>query len=354
MDNVSLIPECINRAFLLARHTSRRFHPEQMKWMWGQGLYNYALMLMDEAHGSEEFTGFTTHFYDAHIKRGYKVVSSDTLAPALGAYMLWKKHNNPEYKRIVNDAVGYMHSAKQILEYLPNHMGTGIYSKVYPQSIWVDSIMMYGVFAGRYSREQGDSALSAFAVRQAPLFAKYLLDKNFGLFYHSYWTSLKTHYPRKPVFWGRGNGWVMAAIPLMLHFMDDGPQKEETVGLFKNLANTLIKYQRPDGYFETVLYPSGLSYKESSATALIASGLMYGGRTGLLDKTCLEAGKKAFTAVSGDIREDSKGLCLPFISAPTIPIPGAPLPGYLLTPKGKNLTYGLAALIFAALEAQKL
>jgi len=81
---------------------------------------------------------------------------------------------------------------------------------------------------------------------------------------------------------------------------------------------------------------------------------MYGGRTGLLDNECLEAGKKAFIAVVKDIREDSKGLCLPYISAPTIPIPGAPLPGYLLTPTGKNQTYGLAALIFAALEASKL
>ena len=354
MKNVKTIPECVKRAFLLARHTSKRFCPEQMKWMWGQGLYNYALALMDEIHGSDEFTGFLSRYYDAHIKRGYKVVSSDTLAPALGAYMLLKKSEDPKYENIINDAVGYMYSSERILEHLPNHMGTGIYSKIYPQSIWIDSIMMYGVFASRFACERGDHALSAFAVRQAPLFAKYLLDREYGLFYHSYWTSLKTHYPRKPVFWGRGNGWVMAAIPLMLQFMDDGPEKDETVKLFINLANTLIKYQNLDGYFETVLYPRGISYKESSATVLIASGLIYGSRTGLLDKDCLEAGIKAFSAVVNDIREDSKGLCLPFISAPTIPVPGAPLPGYLLTPTGKNLTYGLAALIFAALETEKL
>ena len=243
MENIHTITECVERAFLLARHTSRRFHPEQMKWMWGQGLYNYALALMDEAHDTDEFSGFISRYYNAHIKRGYKVVSSDTLAPALGAYMLWKKTGDPEYQRIVNEAVGYMHSAERILEHLPNHMGTGIYSKIYPRSIWIDSIMMYGVFAGRYAHEQGDSELSAFAVKQAPLFAKYLLDKKHGMFYHSYWTSLKIHYPRKPVFWGRGNGWVMAAIPLMLQFIDDGPEKEETIILFKNLANTLVKYQ---------------------------------------------------------------------------------------------------------------
>ena len=344
----------VERAFLLARHTSRRFCPESMKWMWGQGLYNYALALIDEAHNTSEFTGFLSRYYNAHISRGYTIESSDTAAPGLGAYMLWKKTSDPAYRRIADDAAGYMHSARRILEHLPNHMGTGIYSKWYPKSIWVDSIMMYGVFAGRFAQEQGDSALSAFALRQTPLFAKYLRDNKYGLFYHSYWTGLKTHYPRRPIFWGRGNGWVMAAIPLMLPYLPEGEEKDETIRVFCSLAKTLLECQRPDGYFETLLRPKGISYKESSATALIASGLMYGGRTGLLDSECLEAGKKAFNAVLNEICEDSRGLCLPNISAPTIPVPGLPLLGYRLTPTGRNHTYGIAALIFAALEAEKL
>jgi unsaturated rhamnogalacturonyl hydrolase len=343
----------MKNTFLLAKHTARRFCPEQMKWMWGQGLYNYALALIDEAHGPDEFTGFLTRDYDAHIRSGIRVDSSDTAAPCLGAYMLGQKMGDPAYKRVADAAVDYMRNAPRILEHLPNHMGTGIYSKIYPQSIWVDSVMMYGVFAGRYSNEQGDEVMAVFARRQVPLFAKYLRDDSFGLFYHSYWTAIKSHYPRQPIFWGRGNGWIMAAIPLMLPYLADGAEKEEAVSVFRELARALLPYQRPDGYFETVLHPSGISYKESSATALIAYGLMYGGRTGLLDHECLSAGKKAFAAVESSIREDRHGLCLPHISAPTIPVPGLPLPGYLLTPTGQNQTYGLAALIFAALEAEK-
>jgi unsaturated rhamnogalacturonyl hydrolase len=325
-----------------------------MKWMWGQGLYNYALSLMDETHGTDEFTGFLSRYYDAHIRRGYRIESSDTAAPALGAYMLWKKTGNPAYRRVADNAAEYMHTAPRILEHLPNHMGTGVYSRVYPRSVWVDSVMMYGVFAGRYSREQNDGAFGSFAARQVPLFARYLLDTQYGLFYHSYWTAIKSHYPRRPVFWGRGNGWVMAAMPLMLPYLEDGPEKEEAIAIFRGLAHALLPYQRPDGYFQTVLHPRTRSYRESSATALIASGLMFGGRTGLLDDDCLKAGKKAFAAVENSIREDKDGLCLPDISAPTIPVPGLPLLGYLLTPTGCNLTYGLAALIFAALEEEKL
>jgi len=341
----------MKKSLLLAKHTINRFTPEHMKWMWGQGLYMYALSLLDEAHGTDYFTDFVARYYDAHIKKGYKIESSDTLAPALGAYMLWKKTGEAKYKHIAENAAGYMHTSKRILEHLPNHMGTGIYSKIYPQSIWVDSIMMYGVFAGRYSMEQNDAALSQFALRQLPLFEKYLKDQEHGLFYHSYWTGLKTTYPNKPIFWGRGNGWIMAAVPLMLPFLPEGEEKNKAIAIFKRLAHALLPLQRKDGFFETLLnFPS---YKESSATALIAAGFMYGGRTGILSKKYLDAGLKAFNAVEASIKEDRNGLCLPNISAPTIPVPGAPLLGYKLTPTGKNMTYGLAALIFAALEASK-
>jgi len=343
----------MSKTFTLAKHVINRFTPEQMKWMWGQGLLMYALSLIDEAHGTDNFTPFISRYYNAHLKRGIKIVSSDTLAPSLGAYMLWSKTSRAEYKHIAENAAGYMHTANRILEHLPNHMGTGIYSKMYPKSIWVDSVMMYGVFAGRYSNEQGDNALAEFALRQLPLFEKYLRDEKYGLFYHSYWTYMKKHYPSKPIFWGRGNGWIMAAMPLMLPFLPEGPMKDEAIRIFRDLARALLPYQLQNGYFETLLHPKGVSYKESSATALIAAGLIYGGRTGILDMECLKAGLKAFKAVEDSICEDKHGLCLPNISAPTIPVPGLPLAGYLFTPTGKNLTYGLAALIFAALEAGK-
>jgi len=339
--------------FLLAKHMVHRYTPEHMKWMWGQGLFMYALACIDEAHGTDDFTWFLARYYDAHIKKGYKIVSSDTLAPALGAYMLWRKTGIAAYKKIADDAAHYMHTSKRILAHLPNHMGTGIYSKMYPKSIWVDSVMMYGVFASRYAAEQGDTELASFALKQLPLFEKYLRDPEYGLFYHSYWTGLKTTYPRKPMFWGRGNGWIMAAIPLMLSYLPEGEEKSRTITAYQQLANTLMTYQRIDGFFDTLLLPGQSAYRETSATALIAAGLMYGGRTGLLGQDALLAGKRAFAATENLITADKKGLCLPEISAPTIPIPGFPLLGYQYTPKGKNMTYGLAALIFAALEAEK-
>ena len=57
--------------------------------------------------------------------------------------------------------------------------------------------------------------------------------------------------------------------------------------------------------------------------------------------------------MTATIRSTPRGLELPGISAPTIPVPGVPLLGYLATPRGSNLTYGVAAQIFAHLEYLK-
>jgi len=342
------------QTFLLAKHLSRRFLPENMKWMWGQGLLNYAFGLMDEVHGTDYFTDFLCRYYNAHIDRGYSIVSSDTAAPGLGAFLLWKKTGEEKYLAIAEAVAKYMREAKPIVAHLPNHHGTGIHSYTYPQSIWIDSIMMYGVFASRYGHERGDDVLLDYAKKQAAVFAKYLRDEVSGLFYHSYWTSTESPYPSKPIFWGRGNGWVMAAIPLLLEYLPDGEDKDATIEVFLKLARVLRRYQRDDGFYETLLkFNCKGNYIESSATALIASGLMYGARKGILTKKYATAGKHAFEAVDNSICRDKHGLCLPNISAPTIPVPLAPKLGYLLTPTGSNLTYGVAAAIFAALEYQR-
>ena len=44
---------------------------------------------------------------------------------------------------------------------------------------------------------------------------------------------------------------------------------------------------------------------------------------------------------------------MPEISGPTIPMPLSPKLGYLAVPLGKNWSYGVAALIFAAIEYKR-
>lgn len=343
----------IQKVFDLADASVQRFKPEGLNWQWGQALYLYGLSLIDKEYNTDKYLYYLKRYYDHHIAKGYRVNTSDTAAPALGAFYLARKTGDKKYVEIVERVRRYFDESPKVADGMPNHLGSGIESLIYPNSIWVDSLMMYGVFAGSYSQYKNDEKLKAFFIKQPRLFAKYLLDTEENLFYHCYWTTFKTHYPVKKVFWGRGNGWVMASIPLFIEYFDEGIEKDYTVNLFKTLAASLLKYQREDGYFETVFNKRGKTYPESSATMLIASGWFYGYRKGWLSKEYYDAAVKAFDAVVGDFEMKDGLLSMPKISAPTSAIPPFPYFVYKITPKGNDWHYGLAAAFFAALQYKR-
>ena len=353
----------IQKIFKLADDSTLRYKPEKLFWSWGQALYLYSLARVGDELGTEKYTEYLRRFYDHHIKKGYRLCSSDTSAPALGALYLALKTGEQRYCEVVKAAKRYFGTAKRVLGDMPNHLGSGVEGWFYPKSVWVDSIMMYGVFTNwlasvsrdekyssiRCEAAQDDEALRDFAARQPANFAKYLQDGETGLFYHSYWAKAKTHYPREPIFWGRGNGWVMAAVPLLLDYLPE-EQRPHVKDFFTRLAAALLPYQRADGYFETVFNRPGETYKESSATMLIAAGWFYGYRTGLLDESYFEAAKKAFHAVTEDLRTKNGLLSMPYISGDTMPMPGIPYFNYKHTPLGNDRHFGLAAAFFAAVE----
>lgn len=343
----------IQKAFDLADASVKRFPADKMNWSWGQALYLYALSLIDTEFGQDRYTAYIKKYYDHHISKGYRVNTSDTSAPALGAFYLSQKEGGEPYAAVVERVRRYFDEVPKVAEDMPNHLGNGPESLIYPKSIWVDSIMMYGVFTNWYASVKGDEQLREFAARQPRMFTKYLFDETEDLFYHSYWTNFKTHYPRQKLFWGRGNGWVMAAIPLFMDFLPEGQEKEYAKWIFKRVAASLLKYQRKDGYFETVFNRPGETYTESSATMLIASGWFYGYRTGLLDEQYYHAAKKAFHAVVEDFELRGGLLSMPKISAPTSAIQGVPYFVYRFTPRGNDWHYGLAATFFAALQYKR-
>ena len=72
-----------------------------------------------------------------------------------------------------------------------------------------------------------------------------------------------------------------------------------------------------------------------------------------LDKKFLEPAIRAFMACVNAIEESDEGVYMTEISGPTIPLPIFPCLGYKMVPLGKNWSYGVAAIIFAAIEYKK-
>lgn len=89
----------------------------------------------------------------------------------------------------------------------------------------------------------------------------------------------------RPVFWGRGNGWVAAAMAQVLQTLPVAdPRRDRYAAMLAGMAAALVPLQAADGLWrasllDQPLYPDG----ETSATALISYALAVGVRLGALD-----------------------------------------------------------------------
>lgn len=325
----------------------------KMKWMWGEALLGYAIDELDKENGTESYTDFLCSYCDYWAKADPAVDQSDTAAPGLITYAMYKRTANAEYKRLTDKVLDYIRYEPRLYLDCLNHLGCSKKGKIYPKSVWIDSVMMFSVFTSLYANESGDAELLDFAARQPKQYASMMLDKEKGLWAHSYWVNQKTAFPKRDLFWGRGNGWVICAFPMILDNIGlDHKEAPEIIRLFRQTSEALLECMRDDYTFNTLLKYK--SYRELSATALISAGWLHGIRCGYLDEKFLEPAIKAFEACVNAMEESDDGVYMTEISGPTIPLPLLPKLGYKMIPLGKNWSYGVAALIFAAIEYRKL
>lgn len=88
------------------------------------------------------------------------------------------------------------------------------------------------------------------------------------------------------VFWGRGNGWVIAAMAEVLQVLPAGDTRGARYrDMLIGMADRLRGLQGADGMWGTsLLNPARYPVPETSATALIAYAIAYGVNAGLLDR----------------------------------------------------------------------
>ena len=341
-----------DKVLRLADYVASTWDPK-MKWMWGEALLGYALDELDKVNGTHRYTEFLTAYCDYWAKVDPAVDQSDTAAPGLITYAMYKRTGRDEYRRLTDKVLHYIRNEPRLYLDCLNHLGSSGKGKLYPKSVWIDSVMMFSVFTSLYARENGDTELLEFAARQPKQYASMMFDPESHLWAHSYWVKSGRPFPRRQLFWGRGNGWVICGFPMILDQIGaDHPQTPEIIEIYRKTSEALLKCMRPDYTFQTLLkHPS---YRELSATALISAGWMHGIAQGHLDDSFLEPAVKAFRACVAAIEESEAGVFLPEISGPTIPLPLLPKAGYKRVPLGKNWSYGVAALIFAANAYRKL
>jgi rhamnogalacturonyl hydrolase YesR len=148
------------------------------------------------------------------------------------------------------------------------------------------------------------------------------------------------------IFWGRGNGWVFAGLPVILGELPSGYEhKDYFVILYKDMAAKILSLQIADGsWHASLLDPASYPNPEMSATAFFVYGFAWGINNGYLDKkTYLPALIKGWKSMVADVSPDGKvGFIQPIGADPKA------------VTKDMTEVYGVGGFLMAGTEITKL
>jgi rhamnogalacturonyl hydrolase YesR len=147
-------------------------------------------------------------------------------------------------------------------------------------------------------------------------------------------------------FWARGNGWVFAALPMVLDALpSDHPDRPHYQAIYRSMARSLASSQQADGYWtRSLLDPHHAPGPETSGTAFFTRGFLWGLRNGVLNPATyqpvvLKAWKYLTTTA---LQEDGT---LGYIQ----PIGEKAIPGQVVNARS-TADFGVGAFLLAAAE----
>ena len=174
---------------------------------------------------------------------------------------------------------------------------------------WADSLFMGPPTWVRLYAATGDERYLNFAVKEWWRTTDFLYDKDEHLYFRDNRYFTKKEANGQKVFWGRGNGWVMAGLVRVLQYLPTNhPDRPRFEQLFKDMAAKILTCQQPDGLWRaSLLAPDSYPLKETSGSGFYTYALAWGVNQGLLDRAQFEpAVRKAWAALVGCVDADGK------------------------------------------------
>jgi rhamnogalacturonyl hydrolase YesR len=211
---------------------------------------------------------------------------------------------------------------------------------------WCDALYMAPPGIARLGAITGDRKYFAFLNEMFWDSTDFLFNKGEGLYYRdkNYFSSKTRN--GKPVFWSRGNGWVMGGTVRVLQYLPaDDPGRPRFVQLHQQMARALARCQGEDGLWRPNLgdadeYP----IPETSGTAFDCYAIAWGINNGLLDReNYLPVARRAWRGLVACVGPEGR---LGYVQ----PVGGAPGP---VTPGGTQ-EYAVGAFLLAGSEMARL
>lgn len=185
---------------------------------------------------------------------------------------------------------------------------------------WCDALFMAApVYAALY-QITGEKAYVDYMDAEFEECTDSLYDRTAHLFYRD-----RKRIPLKEPngekqFWGRGNGWVFAAIPSILQYLPlNHPKREYYIDIFREMADAVVSVQDGNGaWHSSLLDPEAYPLPETSASAFFCYGLAWGLNSGVLSgRAYRKALERGWASLVEAVNPDGKpGYIQPVGAAP--------------------------------------
>ncbi len=326
-----------------------------MYWDWMDAVYMMGFVRIAERGGDPTVLDYPAtwvdHYY-ADIADRYPD-ASDRVAPNMVAVELMRLTGEPSYALIPPQVDDYLATAPRSSDGGILHWGTQFPDR---EELLIDSLFMFGGYLVAMYDLTGDEAYLDLFVEQVAIFADLCRDPDEGLFLHAWDDADGVTVPAEPVFWGRGNGWIVAVGAWYLSVAPADHAGRDTVApIHRDLVDAFVRYQDESGLFYTVLNMPDEpdNYLETSCTALFAAGVARGIRCGALDE---ETYRPALAAAVDGVQsmittEDDGHLTVADTSFGTVP---TSYENYVGIPLVDDLAMGVGTVMMALAEADGL
>ena len=250
-------------------------------WEWTQGVGLYGLWKMYKYTGEDEYLTQLCTYYDQRLKEGLPAKNINTVAPLLTLAFLFEETRNEQYLTTCQEW------AEWIMQQLPRTNEGGFQhitsDTLNEEELWDDTLFMCVLFLAKMGDLEKNKLYIEEAKYQFLLHAKYLQDKQTGLWYHGWTFAGRNNFAK--ALWGRGNCWITLAIPEFLSIVSVEPSlKRYLKQILLNQVESLKKRQKSNGMWYTLLDDS-TSYEEASATCGFAAGILNAISQGILDES---------------------------------------------------------------------
>ena len=172
---------------------------------------------------------------------------------------------------------------------------------------WSDALFMAPPAWIVLSRVTGDPRYLEHADREFWATTGYLFDPAEHLYYRDSRFIAERDAQGRKIFWGRGNGWVLAALARILTDLPaEHPSRPRYERLFKQMADRIVRLQSASGYWPVSLLEPQQT-PETSGTGFFVYGLAWGIHHGLLQrKRHHQAVERGWQALRAAVQPDGK------------------------------------------------